>query len=69
MSLRQQKFSFLSHRLISLVKALFETCFQNAQKCVFLGVILQNFPRGMHLDPPRMVVPSTLSLKLICDVT
>ena len=32
--------------------------------CVFFGVILQNFPGGMRLDPTRMVV-----LKLICDVT
>jgi len=46
-----------------------KTCFQNAQKCVFLGVILQNFPGGMTPDPHRMVVPSTLPLKLICDVT
>ena len=46
-----------------------KTCFQNAQKCVFLGVILQNFPRGMSPDAPRMVVPSALPLKLICDVT
>ena len=34
-----------------------------------LGVILKNFPRGMPPDPPRMVVPSALPLKLICDVT
>jgi len=46
-----------------------KTCFQNAPKFVFLGVILQNFPRGMHPDPYRMVVPSALALKLICDVT
>jgi len=46
-----------------------KTCFQNAQKCVFLGVILQNFPRGMSPDAPRMVMPSALPLKLICDVT
>jgi len=46
-----------------------KTCFQNAQKCVFLGVILQNFPGGLALDLPRMVVPSALLLKLICDVT
>ena len=39
-----------------------KTCFQNAQKCVFLGVILQTFPRGMPPDPPRMVVPSALPL-------
>ena len=32
--------------------------------CVFLGVILQNFPGGVTPDPSRMVV-----LKLICDVT
>ena len=32
--------------------------------CVFLGVILQNFPGGMPPDPFGMVV-----LKLICDVT
>jgi len=46
-----------------------KTCFQNAQRCVFLGVILQNFPGGMPPDPPRMVVSSALPLKLICDVT
>jgi len=46
-----------------------KTCFQNAQKCVFLGVILQNFPGGMRPDLPRIVVPSALPLKLICDVT
>ena len=46
-----------------------KNCFQNAQKCVFLGVILQSFPRGMPPEPPRMVVPSALPLKLICDVT
>ena len=46
-----------------------KTCFQNAQKCVFLGVILQNFPGGMPPYPPRIVVPSALPLKLICDVT
>jgi len=32
--------------------------------CVFLGLILQNFPGGMPSDPPRMV-----GLKLICDIT
>ena len=32
--------------------------------CVFLGVILPNFPGGMLPDPSTMVV-----LKLICDVT
>ena len=46
-----------------------KTCFQNARKCVFLGVILQNFPGSMSPPPPRMVVPSALPLKLICDVT
>ena len=46
-----------------------KTCFQNAQKCVCLGVILQNFPGGTPPDPPRMVVSSALPLKLICDVT
>jgi len=39
------------------------------KNALFLGVILQNFPEGMPLDPPRMVVPSALPLKLICDVT
>ena len=37
-----------------------KTCFQNAQKCVFLGVTP---------GTPRMVVPSALPLKLICNVT
>ena len=27
------------------------------------------FCRGMPPDPPRMVVPTALALKLICDVT
>jgi len=35
------------------------------QKCVVLGVILQNFPGGMPPDSPRMVIPSALPLKLI----
>jgi len=34
-----------------------------------LGVILQNFPGGMPPDPPRMIVPLALPLKLICDIT
>ena len=45
-----------------------KTCFQNAQKWVFLGIFLQNFPKGMP-PTPRMVVPSALPLKLIFDVT
>jgi len=44
-----------------------KTCFQNVQKCVFLGVILQNFPGGMSPDSPKMVVPLALPVKLICD--
>jgi len=55
---------------IKIVKIILsKTCFQNAQKWVLLGVILQNFPVGMIPDLPRMVVPSALPLKLICDVT
>jgi len=43
-----------------------KTCFQNAQKCIFFGEILQNFPGGHAC---RMDVSSALPLKLICDVT
>ena len=32
-----------------------KTCFQNVQKCVFLGVILQTFPGGMPPDLPPKV--------------
>jgi len=42
---------------------------QNARKCVFLGVILQNFPGDMPTEPPRMVVSSALPLKLFYYVT
>jgi len=56
-------------KLKKVKTVLCKTCFQNAQKCVFLGVILQNFPEGMSPDTPRMVVPLALSLKLICNVT
>ena len=44
-------------------RILSKTCFQNP------GVILQNFPRVMSPDPPRLVVPSALTQKLICDIT
>jgi len=38
-------------------------------KMHIFSVILQNFPGGMNSDLPRVVVPSALPLKLICDVT
>ena len=46
-----------------------KTLLPECTKCVFLSVILQNFPGGMPLDSPRMVVPSALPLNLICDET
>ena len=69
MNPRQQKFSFMSHRLISFVKALYWNLFPECTKMRILGVILQNFTGDMPPDPPRMVVPMALPLKLICDVT
>jgi len=39
-----------------------KTCFQNAQKCVFLGVIYK-ISRGHAPDPPIMVVPSAPARK------
>ena len=62
MSLRQQKFIFVSHRLISLAKALYQNLLPECTKCVFLGVILQNFPGGIPSDP-------ALPLNFIYDVT
>jgi len=46
-----------------------KTCFQNAQKCIFFRCNFANFPGGMPSDLPRMAVPLSLPLKLICDVT
>ena len=62
MNPRQQKFSFMSHRLISFVKALYWNLFPECTKMRILGVILQNFTGGIPPDP-------LLPLKLICDVT
>jgi len=64
MSLRQQKFSFLSHRLINLVKALYENLLPECTICVFLSVILQNFFGGTPPDLPRLVVPLGTSPKV-----
>ena len=69
MSLRQQKFSFLSHRLISLVKALYWKLLPECTKMRIFRCNFAKFSRGHAPGPPIMAVPSALPLKLICDVT
>ena len=69
MSLRQQKFSFLSHRLLSIVKALY---WNLLSKCTKMRIFKSNFAKfscGHAPGSHRIVVPSALPLKLICDVT
>jgi len=69
MSPRQQKFSFLSHRLISLVKALYYNLLPECTKMRILRCTFAKSSRQHAPGDPRMVVPSALSLKLIGDVT
>ena len=64
-----KKFSFLSHRLISLVKALYQNLLPECTKMCLFRCNLAKLSRGHAPGPPRMVVPSALPLKLICDVT
>ena len=74
MSLRQQKFSFLSHRLISLVKALYQNLFPECTKMRIFRCNFATVSRGHAPGPPRMVVPSALPLNWFvtshdCDET
>jgi len=74
MSLRQQKISFLSHRLISFVKASYKNLLPECTKMRIFRCNFAKFSRGHSPGPPKMVVPSALPLKLIvtshdCDET
>jgi len=54
-------------RILGVIYVISIVCF--GRDIHYLGIMLQNFPGGMPPDPPIMVLPSVLPLKLICDVT
>jgi len=50
MSLRQQKLSFLSHRLVSLVKALYQNWLPESTK---MHIFRRNFAKFSRAMPPE----------------
>jgi len=53
----------------NLKTVLSKTFFQNAQKMRIFRCNFAKFSQGHLPGPPRMVVPSALPPKMICDVT